>query len=103
VGLLTTYSNRSDILHDLGVAVRQLERARQVEPDRRSVRSVRSPNRKGRMWGLAERLSREDVYKIAMSYEAGELRQDIAARYKISLSSVSRLLRKWRTERDDVA
>lgn len=56
-----------------------------------------------RIWGLTERLSQEDIHKIAQSYEAGELRRDIAARYKISISRVSRLLRKWRTERDDVA
>ncbi len=98
VGLLTNYSNRSELLHELAQATRQLERARQVEPERRSVRGVRSPDRKGRGWGLAERLSEGDVRKIAMSYEAGELRREIAARYKISLSSVGRLLRKRRTE-----
>jgi transposase len=43
------------------------------------------------------------VHKIALSYEAGELRRDIAVRYKISLSSVGRLLRKWRVEQDEVA
>jgi hypothetical protein len=103
VVLLTRYSNRSDLLHELGEATRQLERANQDEHDRRSVRSVRSPDRKGRVWGLAERLSRDDVHKIAMSYEAGELRRDIAARYNISVRSVGQLLRKWRAEREDVA
>lgn len=91
------------MLHELELAVCQLEQASRDEPDRRSVRSVRSFDRKGRIWGLTERLSQEDIHKIAQSYEAGELRRDIAARYKISISSVSRLLRKWRTERDDVA
>jgi hypothetical protein len=103
VDLLTHYSNRSDLLHELGEAARQLERASQDEHDRRSVRSVRSPDRKGRVWGLAERLSRDDVHKIVMSYEAGELRRDIAARYKISVRSVGRLLRKWRAEQEDAA
>jgi transposase len=52
---------------------------------------------------LAERLNEDDMHKIALSYEGGELRRDIAARYKISVSSVGRLLRKWRTERGEVA
>ncbi|MGH3764128.1 MAG: hypothetical protein ACRDTX_03105 [Pseudonocardiaceae bacterium] len=43
------------------------------------------------------------MHKIALSYEAGELRRDIAARYKISIRSVGRLLRQWRAERDEVA
>jgi len=103
VGLLTNYSNRSDLLHELAQATRQLELASQAEPDRLSVRSVRSPDRKGRVWGLTERLSQDDVHKIALSYEAGELRRDIAARYKISLSSVGRLLRKWRAGQGEVA
>jgi hypothetical protein len=103
VGLLTNYSNRSDLLHELGEAARQLERSSQAEHDRLSVRSVRSPDRKGRVWSSAERLSRDDVYKIAMSYEADELRRDIVAQYNISIRSVGRLLRKWRAEREDVA
>ncbi|MGH3546864.1 MAG: hypothetical protein ACRDQU_01790 [Pseudonocardiaceae bacterium] len=103
MGLLANYSNRSGLLHELEVATHQLERANQDEHDQLSVRSVRSPDRKSRVWGLAERLSRDDVHKIAVSYEAGELRRDIAARYKISVSSVGRLLRKWRAERDEVA
>jgi hypothetical protein len=100
VGLLTRYSNRSDVLHELDLATRQLQRANQDAPDHRSVRSVRSPNRKGRVWGLTERLSDDDTHKIALSYEAGELRRDIAARYKISVSSVGRLLRVWRAKRN---
>lgn len=80
VGLLTRYSNRSDVLHKLWpLAIRQLEQASSDEPDSRSVRSVRSYDRKGRIWGLAERLSEDNVRKIALSYEAGELRCDIAA------------------------
>jgi hypothetical protein len=41
--------------------------------------------------------------EIVMSYEAGALRRDIAARHKISVRSVGRLLRMWRAEREDVA
>jgi hypothetical protein len=51
---------------------------------------------------LVERLSEDDMRKIAIRYAAGELRWDIAARYKISLSSVGRLLWKWQADRDDV-
>jgi Cu/Ag efflux pump CusA len=103
VGLLTRYSNRSDVLHELGLAVSQLEQASRDASDRKSVRSVRSPDRKSRIWGLAERLSLDDIQKIVVSYEAGELRRDIAARYKINISSVGRLLRQWRAERNRVA
>lgn len=53
--------------------------------------------------GLGRSAEPDEVHKIAMSYEAGELRRDIAARYKISVRSVGRLLRKWRVERDEVA
>ena len=52
---------------------------------------------------LVHHLRRRNLRKIALSYEAGELRRDIAARYKISVSSIGRLLRQWRAERDDVA
>ncbi len=103
MGLLTNYSNRSDLPHELGQATRQLEQASQNGHKRLSVRSVRSADREGRVWGLAEQLSEDDVHKIALSYEAGELRRDIAARYKISIRSVGRLLRQWRAERDEVA
>ena len=51
-----------------------------------SVRSVRSPDRKGRAWSLASRLSEDDMRKIVLSYKAGELRQNIAARRNISIS-----------------
>ncbi len=97
MGLLTNYSNRSDVLHVLGVAIRQLEQASRDAPRRRLVRGVRSLDRNGQGVGFAERLSEDEVHTIAMSYEAGELRRDIAARYKISVRSVGRLLRKWRT------
>jgi len=52
---------------------------------------------------LVEHLSQEEIRKIVLSYEAGELRQDIAARYKISVSSVGRLLRQWRARQGKVA
>ena len=63
------------------------------EEGTRSVRSVRSLDRKGRVWSLAERLSEEDVQLLVKEYRAGALRQELADNYKISLSSVGRLLR----------
>lgn len=94
MGLLTSYSNRTDLLHELEIATGQLQQAQQEGTP--SVRSVRSPDRKGRVWGLAERLSEEDAQLLIKEYHAGALRQELADKYKISLSSVGRLLRTYR-------
>ncbi len=93
--LLTSYSKRADLLYDLQEALRHLRQA-STEDTPPSVSSVRSPDRKGTVWALADRLSEDDRHKIVLSYEAGELRQDIANRYGISVSSVARVLRLHR-------
>lgn len=91
VGILTRYSNRSDLLHELGEATRRLERASQDE--QLSVRSVRSPKRQGR--ALTERLSEAGQRKIILSCdENGELQRVVAERHHISVRSVRRLLRQ---------
>jgi hypothetical protein len=96
VGLLTYYSNRSDLLHELDVAADRLQQAQ--ADDTPSVRSVRSPDRKGRAWSLAERLTEAQVQAIVTGFEAGALRCQLAERYKISVSSVARLLRQYRQQ-----
>lgn len=94
VGLLTHYSNRSDLLHELEMATEQLQRAQQEATP--SVRSVRSPDRKGRAWGLADRLTEAEVHAIVTGFESGAPRWQLAEQHKISLSSVARILRQHR-------
>ena len=95
MGLLTHYSNRSDLLHELGETARQLQRA---EPDSTpSVQSVRSPDRKGHVWSLTDRLTEAEVRAIVAGFEAGTPRWQLAEQHKISLSSVARLLRRHRS------
>lgn len=91
------YSNRTDLLHELDEAVQRLRRA--GHRAQTSVRSVRSPDRKDKVGALTDRLSEEDRSDIVSRYNAGELRQDIANHYGISISSVARVLRAWREER----
>jgi len=98
VGLLTHYSNRSDLLHELDVAGDRLQRAQ--EDGTPSVRSVRSPDRKGHAHGLTERLTEAQVGEIVAAFEAGTLRRQLAERYGISISSVGRLLRQDRQRRN---
>jgi len=54
------------------------------------VRSERS----AQAWKVSHRLSEEDVQLLIKEYHAGALRQELADRHKISVSSVGRLLRK---------
>jgi len=61
------------------------------------VRSERST----RAWKVSHRLSEEDVRLLIKKYHAGALRQELADKYKISLSSVGRLLRKHRARLAD--
>ncbi|MDQ3886570.1 MAG: hypothetical protein M3308_06070, partial [Actinomycetota bacterium] len=67
----------------------------QVEPT--SVRSERST----RVWKVSHRLTEEDVQLLIKEYHAGALRQELADRYKISVSSVGRLLRKHEAKLKD--
>jgi hypothetical protein len=99
VGLLTHYSNRSDLLHELEVATERLQQAQQDGTP--PMRSVRSPDRKGRAWSLAERLSEAQVQAIVAGFDAGTLRCQLAEHYKISVSSVARLLRRHRDSAGD--
>jgi hypothetical protein len=98
VGLLTAYSNRSDLLHELSDATSRLERAgEEAQP---SVRSVRSPNRQNR--ALSDRLSDAERYQIVAACEAGELQRVVAERHHLSVRSVRRLLRQYRQRPDAV-
>lgn len=92
--LLTRYSNRPDLLRDLEVTAAQLTQARRA--DAPSVPSVRSPDRKGYIRSLTDRLDQADVQAIVEGFKAGTPRWQLAEQHNISLSSVARLLRSWR-------
>lgn len=47
-----------------------------------------------RAWKVSHRLTEEDVQLMIKEYHAGALRQELADKFKISLSSVGRLLRR---------
>lgn len=51
-------------------------------------------DRSMRAWRVSHRLTEEDVQLLIKEYHAGALRQELADRHKISVSSVGRLLRK---------
>jgi len=95
VELPAHYSNQPDILHELEQAAQQLQQADGGGVP--SVRSVRSPDRKGSVRGLADRLTEAEVRAIVTSFEAGTPRWQLAQQHKTSLSSIARLLRKDRT------
>ncbi|MCA1607116.1 MAG: hypothetical protein LC775_16975 [Acidobacteria bacterium] len=92
VDLVAAYSNRPDVLGDLEYTLAALAKAQAAtgEAEHVSVRSERSM----RAWRVSHRLTEEDVQLLIKEYHAGALRQELADTYKISLSSVGRLLRK---------
>lgn len=90
--LVSAYSKRSDLLVDLDRVVLQLGHAASVT----NSQSVQSTGRVGRARDLQDCLTNADVEQIALSFQSGIPRYKIAAQYSISVSSVARLLRKWR-------
>ncbi len=92
--LVSAYSKRSDLLVDLDRVVQQLGHA---DGDI-SSRSVQSIGRVGRAHGLQERLTNADMRQIILSFQDGTPRYTIVTQYGISVSSVGRLLRKWRAD-----
>jgi hypothetical protein len=92
VDLVAAYSNRPDVLGDLEYTLAALAKAQAVtgETEHVSVRSDRSM----RAWRVSHRLTEGDVQLLIKEYHAGALRQELADRHKISVSSVGRLLRK---------
>lgn len=96
--LVRHYSNRYELLDDLDQAARRLARAVAADPGGEPV-SVRSTGRVGRVLAVRDRLSEADVRAIVEKFEAGTPKHQLAEMYGISLSSVKRLLRRHRTEK----
>jgi DNA-directed RNA polymerase specialized sigma24 family protein len=91
VDLLMAYSKRSDLLFDLARAVERLCSEGSDEPG--GVRSVRS-DQAPRVWRVSDRLSEADLCSLVSGYLAGITPRELAERFKISKSSVKRLLRE---------
>jgi len=93
VELLVAYSKRLDLVSSLVSAV---ERLRGAEGGGvRSVGCERSP----RVWRVRDRLSAADVQHLVSCYRDGVAVRELAGRFKISPSSVKRLLRERQVRR----
>jgi hypothetical protein len=91
VDLLMAYSNRLDLVSGLVSVVERLRVRGGGEPETgRSVRSEQVP----RVWRVTDRLSETDLSGLIISYRAGTTADALAERFKISKSSVKRLLRQ---------
>jgi len=85
------YSNRLDLVSGLVSAVERLRVKDADEPQGRvSVRSEQAP----RVWRVSDRLSEADLSGLIISYRAGTSADALAGQFKISKSSVKRLLRQ---------
>jgi DNA-directed RNA polymerase specialized sigma24 family protein len=91
VDLLLAYSKRLDLLSELVSAVERLQ-ARDGEAPKtgRSVRSDQAPQ----VWRVSDRLSEAERHSLVSHYLAGITARELAERFKISKSSVKRLLRE---------
>ncbi len=98
VGLLSAYSNRTDLLYDLQEVRRKLGQVSKAdEADRQSVCSTNAVAR--RRMCVAEQLGAKAVDQLVADFMAGTTRQALANRHKVSVSSVARLLRQDRQQR----
>jgi DNA-directed RNA polymerase specialized sigma24 family protein len=91
VDLLTAYSKRLDLLPALVSAVERLRAKDADEPETgRSVRSEQTP----RVWRVSDRLNEAELHSLVSHYLAGITARELAEQFKISKSSVKRLLRE---------
>jgi len=65
----------------------------------RRVRSVHDP----RVWRVSDRLDGTDIQRLISGYRGGMTVHQLAEQFKISMSSVKRLLREHRARRKDAA
>ncbi len=89
--LLGAYSKRLDLVSELVNAVDRLRATNVQEPEKgRSVRSEQAQ----RPWRVSDRLSEADLCNLALRYRAGTTGRELAEQFKISKSTVKRLLRE---------
>jgi hypothetical protein len=95
VELIVHYSNTPQLLFDLRLTVQALgeiggEQAKLTLP---------SPPGPTQPWNTSARLGSAGVDALLDAYRAGATKQQVADQFKISLSSVKRLLRKHGVQR----
>jgi hypothetical protein len=91
VDLLMAYSNRLDLVSGLVSVVERLRARDGKEPETgRSVCSEQAT----RVWRVSDRVSETDLCSLITSYRAGTTVDALAEQFKISKSSVKRLLRQ---------
>ncbi len=91
VDLATAYSNRLDLANELVKTLERLRRAQEAEGDDRV--SVRSTGRSDRPWRVIDRLSDADLRMLVTLSAEGMSKRTLAERYRISESSVKRIIR----------
>jgi hypothetical protein len=91
VDLLIAYSKRLDLVSELVSAVDRLRVKDALEPEKGgSVCSEQAP----RVWRVSDRLSETDLGSLIAGYRAGTTVDVLVEQFKISKSSVKRLLRE---------
>src|SRR6266542_1709725 len=98
VDVLAAYSNRADLLVDLGAIKHRLAQAvGSTDPDGgRSVHTLAPGFRKQQ---VAQRLGAVAVAQLVARFEAGTPKHRLAIEYGISESSVKRVIRRHRAQR----
>ncbi|HEV7454987.1 MAG TPA: hypothetical protein VGO07_07045 [Candidatus Saccharimonadales bacterium] len=88
--LIVHYSNTPQLLFDLRLTVRAL-----AEPgsDQEKL-TLPSPAQSAQPWSTSARLGTTGMDALLDAYHAGATKKQVADQFKISLSSVKRLLRK---------
>ncbi len=90
--------NALDLLFGLVSAVERLRGSDAGEFDGAcSVRSGRAPQ----VWRVSDRLNGTDVQRLISCYRDGVTVRELAEQFKISMTSVKRLLREHRARRKD--
>jgi hypothetical protein len=92
VEVLRRYSNRPDLLGPLLEVLRWIE-----EGDKSDEPGVCSTGRGSGSAPIRDRLSDADVRKIVDRFRAGTPKHRLAAEYNMSLSTMKRLLRRYRS------
>jgi len=95
VDLVRAYSKRSDLCEELATTLSDLDCALRTD---RSIgpTSVSSTGRSLRNWRVSDRLTETDINTLDVDFRSGAPKRVLAERYKISESTVKRLLRQRR-------
>jgi DNA-directed RNA polymerase specialized sigma24 family protein len=88
---MTRYSNNPTLLDDLKNA-----RQTALAPDEDDEPELGGERRAtgSRPWAMVDRLSADDIQVVVDGYRAGRTARELAEKFKISISSVKRLVRR---------